>query len=289
MWFWFALAAAILGSVETYANKKALHTVSPYLMTWAAFALNTPLVLLFLYKEGFSSFNWIFFAATTTSSVVFVVSKVLKNQTMKVGLLSKLIPLSAFGSFFTYLLGLFFLGENIKFVGVMGLFLIMFGTYTLNIDKAKEHFLEPFKFLFKDKISLVYLFAVLLNSVASLSDKIGLSNTFPSNPSMELLVENVIMTAILTVLMVKKEKLWKKELKSNFWILFIYSTIYAVVSLLIFIGFTTGPIALVMGVKKLELLFTLVLGYLFLNDKPPKHAWIATAILLLGIVLVRMA
>jgi drug/metabolite transporter (DMT)-like permease len=49
MWFWFALAAAVLGSVETYANKKALHTVSPYLMTWAAFALNTPLVLGYLF------------------------------------------------------------------------------------------------------------------------------------------------------------------------------------------------------------------------------------------------
>jgi uncharacterized membrane protein len=287
MWFWIALIAALSGSVENYLNKKALHKVRPILMSWSAFALALPILVIFVILHGFSRINILFFVGTFGSSVVYVGAKVMKNNSFKNAELSKIVPLTSFGSFFTYILSLFFLSEHISAFGVFGLFLIMIATYMLNIEKAKEHLFEPIKVLLKDKDSVIYMFAMILSSISAVFDKTGIINSFPANAAMALLAENIFMASILTVLLMK-EKGWRKDLKNNFVSLTNYSIVYNFTSLLVFIGFSDGPVALVQGVKRLELLFTLILGYFFLNDKPPKHAWIATILMIIGIVFIKI-
>ncbi|MEO6508740.1 MAG: EamA family transporter [Patescibacteria group bacterium] len=288
MWFWFALLAAILGGVENYFNKKALHKVRPILMTWSAFALSLPFVILLTIKSGLSGFNTLFFVGVVGSSVIYIISKIMKNQSMKKSDLSKIIPLTSFGTLITYIFGLLFLSESIHILGIVGLLFISLGTYVLNLDKAKEHFFEPIIVLFKDNSSFVYIIAVAMGSVSSVFDKMGVINTTPYNPALTMLVENILMTVILSILLLK-EKGWQTDLKNNFGVLMTYSAIYTVVSFLLFTSFTDGPVALVSGVKKLDLVFTLMIGYFFLDDKPLKHAWIATLLMVIGIVMIKAA
>lgn len=288
MWFWYALLAAGLGSVENFLNKKALNRVSPLLMTWAAFALSLPLFFWFAFRNGVPQVNVWFFIGAIGSSVIFVFAKALRNNSLKYSLLSKLTPLTSFNAIFAYIFGLVFLSENIRFFALIGLMLIVLGTYIINVEKAKEDLLEPFKILFRDKHTVIFLIGLVLASLASIFDKTAVTNIFPSNVALALFVEDLIMTIILTFYIFKKEKRWVGELKQNFGILTIYSVLYAVVSGLVFAAFASGPIALSIGVKRLEVIFTLLLGYIFLNDKPPKYAWIGTLIMLLGVILIKL-
>lgn len=106
---------------------------------------------------------------------------------------------------------------------------------------------------------------------------------------MALLSEGFFMTVFLTIYLVRTEKGWLKDLKNNFVFLLIISLIYTLATYLIFFGFLGGPVALVSTVKRLQIFFVLILGYLFLKDKPPKHAWLATAVMIAGVLLIKLA
>jgi drug/metabolite transporter (DMT)-like permease len=79
-----------------------------------------------------------------------------------------------------------------------------------------------------------------------------------------------------------------KEVKGNFKLLFANSVLYLVVSFLVFSAFIGAPVALVMAIKRLQIFFILILGLIFLKDKPTKHAWIATAIMAFGALLIKL-
>ena len=51
---------------------------------------------------------------------------------------------------------------------------------------------------------------------------------------------------------------------------------------------TDGPVALVIGVKRLQIFFMLLMGYLFFKDKTTKHIWVATFIMVLGVLMIRL-
>lgn len=120
-------------------------------------------------------------------------------------------------------------------------------------------------------------------------DKIGVLNTVPTNLTFVILIENILETLIVTpYLMVKEKHTWVKEVKGSFVILFINSLVLMVIAYLVFAAYTSGAIALVLGIKRLQIFFVLILGYLFLKDKPAKHTWLATAVMILGTILIKV-
>jgi len=88
--------------------------------------------------------------------------------------------------------------------------------------------------------------------------------------------------------MTKNDHNWVKNLKVNFKTLFINGLVYAGVALLFLYGITTGAVALVSGVKKLEVFFVLIFGWLLFGDKPKRGVWIGSLIMLVGVTLIKL-
>jgi uncharacterized membrane protein len=290
MWFWLAVASSIVGAVDVILSKKILHKVSAAVLAFCLFALTIPILVYVSWLEGIPALNIFFFAGVFASSVVFVLSKMMANQTLKQNLISKILPLTAFAGFFTYIFGLIFLSETIRAIPLIGLLSILVGAYILNADQVKEDLLKPLKLLFLEKGLMIYLFAIMLGSLTVILDKWALSNTVPSSPSFTLLIEQIIMSVLLGTYMVKKEgHTYFEEIKNNFGMLFLNSLTNLVVGFFIFYAYSLGgPVALVVGVKRLQIFFILLMSYLFFKDKPTKHVWIATAIMVLGILLIKL-
>ena len=289
MWFWFAFGSAVLGAFDVILNKKLLHNVSAALLTWSLFALTLPIVAAIVLLEGIPSINQLFLIGVFGSALSFVFAKTIINETLKQNLISKVFPLTAFGGFFTYIFGLLILSETIRPIPVLGLSTIIVGSYFLNLDMAKESFLKPFKILFTSRSSAIYIFAIMLGSITSVFDKIGITNSQPNSPVFVMLFEQATMSALLFLFLVKKEnKTWIPELKNNFAILFLNSLLFLGVSFLVFYAFVTGPVALAMAVKRLQIFFILVLSILLFREKPAKHVWISTAIMILGAILIKI-
>ena len=288
MWFWYAILSAVISAFSVILNKLILKKVNTLLLTWSLFALPLPLLFLLSFKDVIPKINNLFFLGITGSSLSFVFSKTITLNSIKNNLLSKIYPLVSFSTFFTYIFGLILLSESIKLTAVIGLLIIILGGYILNAENARENILKPFKMLFLEKSSYVFLFAMILSSATSIFDKIGLTNVNPSNPTFVLFSENAFMTVLLTGYLTHKDKNWVNEIKNNFWFLFLASLIYMTLVLVAFLGFISGPVALVIGVKKVEILFVIILSFLVFKDKPDKHSVIAAVCMLCGVILTKL-
>lgn len=290
MWFWLAFFSAVAGAVDVILSKKALHKVSAAVLTWSLFALTIPILVCLALWEGIPTLNIFFFIGVFASSLVFVFAKIIFNNALKQHLISKILPLTAFSGFFTYVFGLIFLSESIRLLPLIGLLSIIFGSYILNADQAREDLLRPFKLLFLKKESLLFLLAVMLGSLTAILDKWALNNSTPTSPIFTGLMEQIIMSIMLGAYMIRREsKTWVMEIRKNIGILFLNSIVVLAVGLLVFYAYSNGgSVALVVGVKRLQIFFILLMGYLFFKDKPTKHVWTATIIMILGVLMIKL-
>ncbi|SRR5258706_4817330 len=235
MWFWLAFASSVLGAFDVIFNKHLLNKVSAPVLTWSLFTLSLPPLAYIALKDGIPNLEQLFFVGTIGSSLAFVFSKTITNHTLKQNLLSKVFPLTAFSGIFTYIFGLILLSETIRLVPLLGVMSVILGSYILNADQAREDFLKPFKLLFTTKASVFFLIAIMLGSIAAVFDKLGLNNTSPTSPAFTMLVEQVLMSIILTFYLLRKESsTWIKELRSNFGLLFLNSILFLTVTFLVF-------------------------------------------------------
>lgn len=288
MWFWLSLGSAVLAAVSIILNKKILNTVSPGLLSWALFALTIPILLIVTFFQGVPSINSMFFLGVTGSSLTYVFAKTIFSSQLKQGLISQIMPLTAFTGLFTYVFGLLILTETIRLIPVLGLLAIIIGSYILNADSAKEDLLKPFKMLFENKNAILLLIAIGLGGATVVFDKLGVINTFPQNPTFVMLTEQIIMTSLMTGYLIKKERDWTFKLKNNFRLLFLNSLIVLGIGYLVFYAYTGGPAALIIGVNRLQVFFALTLGYFIFKDKPTKHSWIATAVMIIGVLMIKL-
>lgn len=288
MWFWLAFGSAVLGAIDLIYSKHVLKNVSGVLLAWTAFIFTIPLLLIITLIQGVPSFDRVFLLAAASSSVTFIFYKVFFFEYLKKNLASKIIPLTAFSGMFTYLIGVVLLSESIRPIPILGLLSIVFGAYILNADQSKEGLLQPLKLLFSTKGSLWFLMILFLGSTTAVFDKMAIITTLPNDPIFTLLIEQILMGILLTAYLIKKEKAWAANIKQNFRPLMFYSLIFLIAGLPALYGYITGPVALVLGVKRLQIFFALILGYLFLQDKPAKHVWIAAIIMFLGAILIKI-
>lgn len=288
MWFWYGILTALISAVSVILNKKALHKVSAPLVSWSLFSLSIPLLIPLALVNGLPSFNSIAIFAAVVSSFVFVLSKTFTLDSIQKSVLSHIYPLNSFGTLFQYLFGIFLLSEKLSLFSFIGMLCVIGGSYILKIDEAKEDFLKPFKLLIKNKASLIFLLATILGSSSGILDKIAAINVVPSNPVLIVLFENVIMTILLTAYLQKKDSQWIGELKRNFWILFVGGMLYTALAIVFIYGSLAGPVVLVGSVKKIEALFVLLLSWILLKDKPTKHVWLGTCVMLLGIIIIKL-
>ncbi len=288
MWFWYALLSALVSAVSVILNKKALKNINASLVSWALFAFSIPFLIYPAFKDGWPKLNTVFWLATTVSVVSFAYLKTLALRSLKGSLMSEVVPLAFFSVLSSYIFGLIFLSESLKFFPLIGLLLIIVGGYLLKVEEAREDFFRPFKLLFTNKGSRAYLFAMVMMPLTSIFDKFALNNIQPVNQSFLLLLENAMTTVLIGFYMTKKDKKWLWDLKNNFWSLCLNGIVYTALALFFLYGITTGAVALVSGIKKLEVFFVLIFAWLLFGDKPKKGVWIGCLIMLLGVVLIKL-
>lgn len=289
MWFWFAILSAAFSAVSVILNKKALKNINASLVSWSLFAFSIPILIYPTIKEGIPKLNIYFWLATMGSVISFGFAKTLALKSLKSSLISEIIPIAFFMVFFQYIFGLIFFSETIKILPFLGLIMIIIGGYFLKVEEAREDILKPFKLLFTNKYAFMYLVAIIMMAVTSLFDKASIMNMKPANQSFYLLLGNVITTILIGLYLSRKNISWIKELKTNFWILMTSAIAYTGVSLAYLYAITSGSIALVSGVKKLEVFFVLIISWLLFGDKPKRGVWIGSLIMLVGVALIKLS
>lgn len=263
----YAFISAFLKGIQAIYNKKNAVDSGVYITSWAVrfvpIIIVLPVIIFRIYGNGIPQVNTQFYLALLISGFINVVATVIKIKAFEISDVSLITPITAVSPGLTAIAAFFILNEVVPPVGIVGLIFIIIGVYMLNLspDIGK---LEPILSVMKNRGVQLIFFVMLLYSVSSSYDKLGVLS---SSPILWVLSVHLFASVFLTFIMVKVEDDWLSiiyENKKNLIIMGLlsgFSIIFQMLSLeIILVSYT-------ISIKRMSVLVSVFLSWAILGEK----------------------
>ncbi len=285
LWFVLSLITAITHAVRAAVSKKLLQNVDEYIVAWATSMFALPFMIVVLFFFGLPKIDNIFWIALLMGVLLNTITTILYFKSIKISPLSLTVPFLTFTPLFLLITSPIMLGEFPSLFGVVGIFLIVFGAYVLNIQTLHKGFLAPFKAIFKEKGSLLMLIVALIFAVTANIDKIAILH---SNPIFYIFIFHVFLTLIFSTIIQFKSKNKKNIIKKNYKGLILIGFLFAVMIMAQMIAVKLTLVAYVNSIKRTTAIFSVIFGYLFFKEKNFKQCLIGAIIMVIGVGLIAL-
>jgi drug/metabolite transporter (DMT)-like permease len=285
-WYILALFSAALSAAAAITQKKVLFKEKVLAFTTLLGIFNLILVLIFLPGINFSSLTKaslgiLFIKSLLEAGAFLCIMASLKNLEI-----SKALPLLVLTPGFVAFFAFIFLGESLTILEIIGMALLILGTYVLNL-KAGEKIDTPEKALIHSKGRRYIIVALVLMVIKSLLDSTLLKGyNMPVNSFMffqHLFLAVIFLAAMLYLGKVKNLKLPLKNSLFPIILIAIFTIGYRYTE---FAAIKNAPIALVLSLKRISVFFAVLIGGKMFMEKNLFRRVIATAIMTLGAILV---
>lgn len=287
-WFYLALISAVFSALAAISEKKALFKLDALdfsffvsivtLIFSIPFFFNAPLDM------SLSTPLIILFAKAILSALAFLcVMLAIKNLEI-----SEALPLLALSPGLVAILGVLLIQDTLVLNEWIGLFLMLVGTYILELRKDDQSIFDPFKSLMRFNKYKYVFFALILFSITSLIDRVLLKD-FKLPPFTFMAYQQLFFALIFTTFILfrnKKITAVFKTLNRNIIYLIIIISVFTVIYRYTQIEATKiAAVALVLSVKRLSVLMAILIGgKLFKESNVLKRA-IAAVIILTGLII----
>lgn len=186
-WYTFSISSAFAEATHQALTKRHLKGVDQLFISFALSLFSIPwigLVVLLGARAGSVStftlnFTPMFLWALLVSCLCYGLARVFFVRAVMCAPLSVTVPINAFTPVFQLITAWVLLGEIPGGAGFLGIFLIVCGSYVLNLNLRGGGLFAPFKALLTERGSRLMLLVALLWSVAPNFDKIGLRYASP--------------------------------------------------------------------------------------------------------------
>jgi uncharacterized membrane protein len=284
--FIFAFLTAFFESIKDLFSKRGLHAVDEYIASFSFKFFALPFLLPLVFIFGIPHLGSNFWIALIIDGVLNVFTIILYMRAIKVSDLSITVPLVAFTPLFLLITSPLILGEFPAPLGVVGVLLIVFGSYLLNITKISEGLLGPFKALLRKKGPKLMLFVAFLFSITSTIDKIGVQNSSPIFWAFS--INLFVMLAIIPLIFLKSDHDFS-SIKTDFKILFPIGFFSALTIIFQMIAISLTLVAYVISIKRVSVVFGVLWGRFVFKEKKVKERLAGTSVMVLGVALITLS
>ena len=287
-WFAIALLSAFLSAFAAITQKKVLFSLGALEFSFLLSLVNLVFSIPFFFFIDYGTINSFNLLVLFIKSVIgvgafFCVMLSLKNLEI-----SNALPLLALTPGFIAVFAFIFLGEALKTAEVVGLIILMLGTYILESGNSTK-IIFPFSILLKSKYHRFVILALLLFTASSILDKLLLIklNLSPiSLTAFQHIYFAIMFSIIFFVFRKKTEPLPSITNKINLgWIALIsVLTIGYRYTQVVAIGLAS--VALVLAVKRTSVFWATIIGGKIFSDKDLLKRSIAAVLILVGAILI---
>ena len=283
-WLIFATGTAIFESLKDVASKHSLKNVNEYLVSWSLFAFSSPLLLPLLLFIEIPTLNFQFFLALIIGGSLNLIAFIIYTKAINLADLSLTVPLVTFTPLFLLVTSPLIVGEYPTISDTIGIFLIVTGSYLLNLGKRKRGYLAPFQAIVQEKGSMLMLGVAFLWSITANIDKVGVRNSSP----IFWAIANYTFIALemLPVLLYKSKGKVIQPLKTNLFALIPVGFFQGLVVLCQMKAIELALVAQVISVKRISTLFSVFWGYLFFRESGIKERATGAIFMILGVFLI---
>jgi len=278
-WIVYSLVCSLLNCLQGAFVKHLAMKLNRYLVTWSIFAFSVPFMVILLVVTGVPPVKPSFFPALAGALLTNALAFTLYVRALQVSPLSLTIPFLSFTPFFLILTGRLILGELPTPMGIVGIVLIIGGAYSINLERAGQGLLSPFKNIYQERGSLLMLVTAALWSLSSTMDKAGVLSSSPAFYTISF----HIFLPFLYIALLSPQEIGLKDTVPNFWPLLLLGGLQMGVALSQMHAIEIGLVSYVIAVKRGGLLFSIVLGALFFRERMFAVRFIGGALMATGV------
>jgi len=288
IWFLVALLSSFLSAFAAITQKKVLFNFGALEFSFLLSLVNLIFSIPFFFFIDYSTINSFNLTILFIKSVIgvgafFCVMLSLKNLEI-----SNALPLLALTPGFIAVFAFIFLGESLKFAEVIGLIILMLGTYILESGNSTK-IIFPFGALLKSKYHRFVILALLLFTASSILDKLLLIklNLSPISLTAFQHIYFAVLFSIIFLFFRKKSEPLPEIINKKYlgWIALIsVLTIGYRFTQVAAIGLAS--VALVLAVKRTSVFWATVIGGKIFSDKDILKRSIAAILILIGAILI---
>jgi uncharacterized membrane protein len=284
-WIIYSFLTAIFESLKDVLGKKSLEKCNEYIVAYALrlFALPFLLPLLFFTKEiVLGSGFWI---ALLTGGTLNLITTVLYMKAIKASDLSVTVPMVTFTPLFLLLTSPIIVGEFPPLKGILGILLIVFGSYLLHLKEKPKGILAPFKAIITGKGPRLMLVVAFIWSVTSNIDKVGIRNSSVVMWAVAIHIF-IIITMVPLVWLTSRYSIHQLVKQRNMLIPLGFIDALKYFFQLAALQFTL--VAYVISIKRTSAILCVIFGALIFKEKGIKERLTGSVIMVAGVLLITL-
>ncbi len=280
-WFILAIASSIFLSTRELSVKKAGKDISPGYMSWGLnFFMFLVILLINLIMRNYHEVTFPFIKVLIIASILDSAATFLYLASIKFGDLSKTIPMLCFIPVVQLFVTPALIEERLTFTGIIGVLTVVFGSYILNIEKWDGMF-SPIKRVAKNKSSVMMLAVAVMWGTSSSFHKIGIQMT---DALFWGLCEIGVISFFFLPFAVKSTGV--KRFISNAGKTVLPGVFSSITVITYYMAISMGPVAYVSSVRRLGVLFTVLMGILIFKEKKEGLGFAGGLIMIAGAAII---
>jgi len=290
LWFILALLGAFFDASYYAALKKYLQKIDENALAAGALLISFVILMTMALFRGLPTINTTFIMAIIANAILDIISIKLYLKALKYTDLSLALPMISFTPIFLILTSFIILGEIPSYGGVLGILLIVIGSYLLNFKKEKYSLSQPFQEIWHNKGLFYMLIVAFIYSLTSVFDKVVMINSDPYFGSALLRLLPGLFFLGLAIKQRKRQSV-KQNKPSESWIkkvwpFLISGVITALAAITINIALTMQIVPYVISIKRVSILLGVIYGGLLFKEN---HIWqrlLGGIVMIMGVVII---
>ena len=234
---------------------------------------------LFVISQGVPEIGPSFIPTLSIIVIMGIVSLSLYFFVIKITDISLCIPMLSFTPVFLILTSSILLNENPPLLGIIGICCIVFGAYLISYSR-ETGVLYPFRAMTNHMGVAFMLIVALLFAIEVNFDKILVMQSNPIFSAAATFLSFGFAFLLISIIKFRSTNLIRKQ---NVIMPFVFTgIILAIEALTINYAYTRAIVPYVISVKRISIVFTVLMGGILLNEHDIKRRLLASSIMVLG-------
>lgn len=288
-WLIFGILTAFFEAVKDVFSKQNLKKNDEYVVAWSLAFFSALFLVPFLFfikiPQLNPQLNPLFWISLLIGGSINAVTAILYIKAIKLSDLSLTVPLVALTPLFMLLTSPLIVGEYPNFFDYVGIFLIVTGSYLLNIKEKSQGYLAPFKALLHEPGPKLMLIVAFLWSITSNLDKIGVQN---SSPIFWLFSLFTAMSVLLLPVLVNKTPNPSRKIMQQLPMLATMGFVNALGVVFQMQALTMTLVVQVIAVKRTSVLMGVLFGHFIFKEKDIQQRLLGAVIMILGVFFITL-
>jgi len=285
LWFIFAFLTALFEATKDVLSKKSLKDIDEYVVAWSLPFFALPFLLPILLFTEIPPLGERFWLALVTGGTLYAFTLVLYMKAIKSSDLSITVPMLTFTPLFLLITSPLIVGEFPGIFGLIGIFLIVAGSYLLNINKKSHGYLAPFKALLKEKGPRLMLVVAFIWSITANIDKIGLQN---SSPLFWVIAVDIYVALLMLPLCTFRGNRKTAQIRANWRALLTLGLFGGLTAVCQMTAISLTLVAYVISIKRTSAIGGVLFGYLIFKEKGIRARLGGAIVMVFGVLFITL-